>query len=70
MHLYILTCGLEPTAIAEAHTRRAFVDILDNDVIQPLVRLKVRHEYLVRTGIFFLLIGHLEGIDLSDQKAD
>ncbi|KAH9165433.1 hypothetical protein EDB89DRAFT_2076851 [Lactarius sanguifluus] len=33
-------CGLEPTVIAEAKTQQCFVDILDNDVIKPLVALK------------------------------
>ena len=32
---------LGPTAIAEADTRQVFVDILDNDVIEPLVAFKV-----------------------------
>ena len=34
--MHILNCGLEPTAVAEANTQQAFVDILDNDVIKPL----------------------------------
>ncbi len=40
MRLHILNCGLEPTAVAEANTQQAFVDILDNDVIKPLTTLK------------------------------
>ena len=41
MCLYILECVLELTGVAEARTRQTFVDILDNDVIQPLKTLKV-----------------------------
>ena len=41
MRLHILHCGLEPTGVAEANTQQAFVDILDEDVIKPLVAFKV-----------------------------
>jgi len=57
MHLHILICGLEPTAIAEANTQKAFVDFLDDDVIKPLRTLKASQELLVRSGIPVLIIG-------------
>ena len=40
MHLHILNYGLELRSIGEANIQQAFVDILDNDVINPLVSLK------------------------------
>jgi len=48
---------LGPTAIAEANAQQAFVDILDNDVIEPLSELKVSQEHLVREGIPVLIRG-------------
>ncbi len=57
MRLHILDCGLGPTAIAEANTQQAFVDILDDDVIKPLSALKVSQEHLIREGIPVLIIG-------------
>ncbi|KAI9439452.1 hypothetical protein BJY52DRAFT_529930 [Lactarius psammicola] len=40
IHLRILNCGSEPTAIAEANTQQAFLDILDNNIVKPLGTLK------------------------------
>ncbi len=57
MRLHVLNCGLEPTAVAEANTQQAFVDILDNDVIKPLSVLKVSQEHFIRAGIPVLIIG-------------
>ncbi len=53
--MHILNCDLEPTAVAEARTKQAFVDILDNDVIRPLTTLKVSQEDPVRVGIPVLI---------------
>jgi hypothetical protein len=50
--LHILKCGREPTAVAEANTKQAFVDILDNDVIEPLTTLKVRLILFWRASLF------------------
>jgi len=52
---------LGPTAVAEANTQQAFVDILDNDVIKPLANLKASQELLVWAEIPVLIIGHLKG---------
>jgi hypothetical protein len=41
MRLNILNFGPEPTAVAEANAKQAFVDILDIDVIKPLATFKV-----------------------------
>ncbi len=57
MRLHILDCGLGPTAIAEANTQQVFMDILDNDVIEPLSALKVSQEHLIREGIPVLIRG-------------
>ena len=51
MHSRILIGDLEPTGFTEVNTQQAFVDILDNDVITPLTRLKVGQEDLVRVGV-------------------
>jgi hypothetical protein len=55
--LHILQCVREPTAVAEANTKQAFVDILDNDVIEPLTTFKVSQVDLVRAGIPVLITG-------------
>ena len=55
MPFYILIHVLEPTVIAEASTQQTFVDILDSDVIKPLVTLKVSQEDLVQAGIPILI---------------
>jgi hypothetical protein len=57
MRLCLLKCGLKPTDITEANTQQAFVDILDNDVIIPLIRLKVSEELLLREDIAILIVG-------------
>ena len=49
------TVSLEPTAIAEASTQQTFIDILDNDVIKPLRKLKVSQDGLVQAGIHVLI---------------
>ena len=46
--MHILNYGLELRSIAEANIQQAFVDILDNDVIKPLVSLKASQVLLVR----------------------
>ena len=46
MHLYILNCSLEHTAVTEANIQQAFVNILDDGVINPLRTLKVSQEHL------------------------
>ena len=61
--MHILKCGQEPTAVAEANTKQAFVDILDNDVIKPLTTWKVSQEDLVRAGIPVLITGDPEGVE-------
>lgn len=38
---HILNCDLLLTAVAEASTQQAFVDVLENYVIKPLRTLKV-----------------------------
>jgi len=57
MHLHILNCGPEPTAVAAANTQQAFLDILDNNVIKPLGTLKASQELLGREGVPVLIIG-------------
>ena len=53
----ILECDLKPTDITEANAQQAFVDILENDVIIPLVRLNVSEELLLQEDIPVLIIG-------------
>jgi hypothetical protein len=57
-----LNFSLGPTAIAEANTQQAFVDILDNSVIKPLAIFKASEYDLVWAGISVLIIGR------SDRK--
>ena len=45
--LYIPSCGLRLTGIAEANTQQAFLDVLDNDVIKPLATLKASQEVFI-----------------------
>ena len=45
-HLHILDRVLELISITEASNQQAFVDILDNDVIEPLKLLKVGQAWL------------------------
>ena len=52
MRLHTLNGDLEPTGLTEVNTRKAFVNILENDVIKPLTRLKVGQEDLVLAGLF------------------
>jgi hypothetical protein len=40
MRLLFLNYGVDPTCVAEANTKQAFMDILDNDVINPLAAFK------------------------------
>ncbi|KAF8265551.1 hypothetical protein EI94DRAFT_1831140 [Lactarius quietus] len=40
MRLHMLNCDREPTGVAVANTQQEFVDILDNDVINPLATFK------------------------------
>jgi hypothetical protein len=47
MCLNILNFGLEPTPVAEANARRAFLDILDIDVIKPLATFYVNEQDLI-----------------------
>ena len=47
MGFHILNCGPEPIAVAEANIQQAFVDILNNEVIRPLVSLEVSQGLLV-----------------------
>ena len=51
MILRILNGDLELKGFTEVNTQQAFVDILENDVITPLTRLKVGQEDLVRAGV-------------------
>ena len=53
----ILKCGLKLTDITETNAQQAFVDILENDVIIPLVRLNVSEELLLQEDIPVLIIG-------------
>jgi hypothetical protein len=62
MCLHGLSFSLRPTDTAEANTQQAFVDILDNDVIKPLVTFKVSEYDLVWAEISVLIIGR------SDRK--
>ena len=39
--LHALNFDLEPTAVAEANTQQAFLDMLENDVIRPITTFKV-----------------------------
>jgi len=54
--LHILNRGSEPTAVAEANTQQAFVDILDDDVIKPLAMLKASHRKLLGSAEIPVLI--------------
>jgi hypothetical protein len=47
MCLNILNFGLEPTPIAEANARQAFLDILDIDVVKPLATFYVNEQDLI-----------------------
>ena len=51
MRLYILNGDLEPTGFTEVDTQQAFVDILENDVIKPLMKMKVGQGDLFRAGV-------------------
>ena len=51
MKLRILNGNMELKGFTEVDTKQAFVNILDDDVIKPLTRLKVGQEYLVRAGV-------------------
>ena len=57
MPLFILNCSLEPKAATEANIQQAFVNILDDDVINPLRTLKVSQEHFIQEGIPALIIG-------------
>ena len=48
MRLYILNYSLELRSIVEADIQQTFVDILDNDVINPLVSLKVSQDLFIQ----------------------
>jgi hypothetical protein len=48
MQLHILNYDVELRSNAEANIQQAFVDILDNDVIKPLVSSKASWGLLVR----------------------
>ena len=52
MRLHILDSVLEPTGVAEANTQQAFVDVLDNDVIQLLQTLKVSQVWFGQAYLF------------------
>ena len=51
MRLYILNGDLEPTGFTEVDIQQDFVDVLDNDVIKPLMKLKVGQGHLFRAGV-------------------
>ena len=46
-----------PTGVAEGNTKQDFVDILDKEVIGPLVTFNVSEEDLMWAGISVLIIG-------------
>ena len=50
MRLHILNYSLELRSIVEANIQQAFVDILDNDVIDPLVSLKVSQDLFIHSS--------------------
>ena len=51
-HLQILDHVQEPISVSEASTQQIFVDILDNDVINPLKSLKVSQAWFGRAPQF------------------
>jgi hypothetical protein len=55
MRLHILNYDLELRSIAEANVQQAFVDILDNDVINPLVSLKVSQGVFVHVDNLIMI---------------
>jgi hypothetical protein len=63
MRLHILNYGLELRSIAEANIQQAFVDVLDNDVINPLVSLKASQ------GLF-VYVDNLRMIGPSGRKRE
>ena len=48
----MVTGDLEPIGFTEVDTRQAFVNILENDVVKPLTRLKVSREDLAWEALF------------------
>jgi hypothetical protein len=69
MGLNILNLGPEPTAVAEANAKQAFVDILDIDVIRPLATFKVNEQDLIWAYVF-LIVNDTEGHHRQDKKAN
>jgi hypothetical protein len=57
MRLRLMNCSLKPTGVTEVNTQQAFVNILDNDVITRLIRLKVSEEILLQEDIPVLITG-------------
>jgi hypothetical protein len=45
----------EPTAIAEADAKQAFMDILDVDVIKPLATFKVNEQDIIWACVFLIV---------------
>lgn len=66
--MHILNYGLELRSIAEANIQQAFVDILDNDVINPLVSLKASQGLFVHVDN--LIMWPSVGNGRSDEKAN
>ena len=56
-HLHFLHFHSRLTTEAEANAQQAFVDILDNDVIKPLVLLKASEEPFILAEITLLTTG-------------
>ena len=48
--MHILDYNVEPRSTAEANIQQAFLDILDKDVIKPLVSLKASRGLFVRAN--------------------
>ena len=68
-HIRFLHFYLGFTADTEANAQQAFVDILDNDVIQPLVVLKASEEPFVWSEVT-LLTGHPKGNGRPNKEAN
>jgi len=57
----------EPTGFAEANTQQDFVNILDGDVIKPLMALEVTLKVLALAVVPVLILEPPEENDKSDK---
>ena len=69
-HLQFLHFHSRLTTEAEANAQQAFVDILDNDVIKPLVLLKASEEPFILAEITLLTTGSPIGNGRPEKEAN